>query len=358
MSHLVPVWLIFGGQSPEHDISISSARTAAQHLNKERYAVRPVYIRRDGDWAVAEELLNPADDVAAVIADLTQREGMNPGAAMAKAHDEAVAAALLILHGACGEDGTIQGMLEMNRIQYTGSGVLASSLSMDKVRCQQFLRGYGMPVADSVHNEDAQQNAAALTEQALQRIGLPCVVKPSRAGSSVGISIVKEEQKLLPAIQQAAQIDRIVMVEKFVAGRELTCGVIEQWNDGRCERRAMPVTEIRPKNSEFFDFKAKYTAGESEEITPAPIDAETTALVQQLAQKAFGAVGCRDMARVDFILSPESGPHILEINTIPGLTPTSLLPQQASHVGISFGQLLEIFVENAIARSTRMPQAD
>lgn len=344
------IWLICGGQSPEHDISISSGRTAAAQLDRLGYAITPVYIRRDGMWAVADAALDANTDVNKAFEALMEASRtLDAGEALALARRKNISAALLILHGAHGEDGTIQGLFEMAGIPYAGSGVLASSLAMDKVRCQQFLRGAGMPVAPFVFDSDAASNAAALAERAQSEIGFPCVVKPSRAGSSVGVTIVRGGAELLPAIERAAAVDQLVMVEQFVSGEELTCGVIEREVDGRMRPQVLPVTAIRPKHSAFFDYTAKYTPGESEEITPAPIAPDQTEEIQRLALRTFELLGCRDMARVDFILASD-GPCLLEINTIPGLTPTSLLPQQAAAVGIRFPELLDVFVRNAMHR--------
>jgi len=352
------IWLICGGQSPEHDISVSSGRTAVKHLNLSQYAVTPAYIRRNGMWSIAQRPLAEDDDAAAIVQGLMDSAvSCDIGEAIATARRAGVAVALLILHGACGEDGTIQGLLELAGIPYTGSGVLASSLAMDKVRCQRFLGGCGLPVSPFVFVEDAVRHAAQLAAMAAEEIGLPCVVKPSRAGSSVGVSIVRDRAQLPSAIQAAAKIDPLVMVENYVAGEEVTCGVIQTCQDFQACSRALAVTAIRPRNSAFFDYVAKYSAGQCEEITPAPISDSDAARIMDLSLRAFELLGCRDMARVDFILSPQMGPRLLEVNTIPGLTPTSLLPQQAAYVGMSFSQLLDTFIQNAAARRLT-PQGD
>jgi len=363
-----PVWLICGGQSPEHEISFSSGRTAAANVDHARYALFPVYIRRDGLWALADEPLGPRADkeeVEARFAALSAEGGHVPaapielltaGQAASKARRQGVEAVLLILHGALGEDGTIQGMLEMEGLSYAGSGVLASALAMDKSRCQCYLKACGLPTPPCVAEEgpfDAE-GLARFAQRAEREAGIPCVVKPSRAGSSVGIAIVRDRAQLPEAIQAASAIDPLVMVERYEKGEETTCAVLEVVKEGRRIRRAMPVTAIRPKHSEFFDYQAKYTPGECDEITPAPISAAASKRIQELAVQAFEALGCRDMARVDFILSSQ-GPVILEINTIPGLTPTSLLPQGAAHGGISFPALLDLLIENARARRPTKP---
>jgi len=348
---LTPVWLICGGQSPEHDVSLSSGRTAAAHLSRSRYSVRPVYIRRDGLWAVADKPLEEKEDAGRVFDRLTtSAQVIDAGLAVSRASAES-AVALLILHGAYGEDGTLQGMLEMAGIPYTGSGVLASSLAMDKVRCQRLLQGTGIPVARFVSSERADLDAAQLMDRALDEVGLPCVVKPSRAGSSFGISIVHDRELLAHAIETAAAVDPLVMVEAFVKGEELTCGIVQRVVNGELRNLALPLTAIRPRTSAFFDFEAKYTPGECEEIVPAPVSEEIRDTIQALSLRAFEHLGCRDMTRIDFIWSPKDGPFLLDVNTIPGMTPTSLLPQQAIAAGISFPELLEGFISNAITRN-------
>ncbi|MCX7017350.1 MAG: D-alanine--D-alanine ligase [Candidatus Sumerlaeota bacterium] len=360
-----PIWLICGGQTPEHEVSFASGRMAAANIDFARYALTPVYIRPDGRWAIAAEPFPPGATKEKVDAHFARFRAAGSGAsaaggarvhaageAVSLARTRGVQAVLLILHGPFGEDGTIQGLLEMEGLSYAGSGVLASALAMDKARCQRHLNGCGLPVAPFLAAEgpfgpEALDRAVRL---ARREIGLPCVVKPSRGGSSVGITIVREEARLPAAIQEAAAIDPSVLIERFCEGEEVTCGVLEFPENGRLVCQPMPVTAIRPKNSAFFDYQAKYTPGECDEITPAPIAAEDTRRVQALSVEAFEALGCRDMARVDFILT-RRGPVVLEVNTIPGMTATSLLPQGAAHYGISFPQLLELLIQNALARA-------
>jgi D-alanine-D-alanine ligase len=244
--------------------------------------------------------------------------------------------AFLALHGTFGEDGTLQRMLENGGITYTGSGPEASGRAFDKIAAKKAFLVAGIPtpkyeVFDRAHTDLRR----------LAQLGFPLVVKPSRQGSSVGISIVQEEGDLEEACRIAWHYDDHLLVEQFIPGRELTVGIL----DGR----ALPVVEIRPKH-DFFTYEAKYTKGQTDYFVPAPLDKNIECEVKSLALRAHDCLGCRDISRVDLILSEAGEPLILEVNTVPGFTETSLVPQAAHAAGIEFADVCVRLVQLAMAR--------
>ncbi len=246
---------------------------------------------------------------------------------------EGVALAFIALHGRFGEDGRVQGLLEMLQIPYTGSGVLASSLAIDKVATKQILLYHELPTPGFEVLKTREQ-----AEQLLQNCRhLPLVVKPAREGSTIGISIVQSLEALRHGIDTAAALDGTVLIEEYIAGRELTVSVLNG--------EALPIIEIVPKSG-FYDFHSKYTAGQTEYLLPAPIDAAVYAQIQQVSVAACEALGCRGVARVDLMLR-EKEFYCLEVNTIPGMTETSLLPKAAQAAGLNFDQLVEAILLDA-----------
>jgi D-alanine-D-alanine ligase len=247
-----------------------------------------------------------------------------------------VDAAFVALHGTFGEDGTIQRMLEEGGVAYTGSSPEASARAFDKIAAKLEFQAAGIPTPKYEIFDRAQTDLSRLAQ-----LGFPLVVKPSRQGSSVGVSIVQEEVDLREACQIAWRYDDRLLVEQFIAGRELTVGIV----DGR----ALPVIEIHPKH-DFFTYEAKYTKGQTEYLVPAPLDKNVEAEVKMLALRAHDCLGCRDLSRVDLILAKSGELFVLEVNTIPGFTETSLVPQAARAAGIQFPDLCARLVQMALAR--------
>jgi len=240
----------------------------------------------------------------------------------------------LALHGGQGEDGTLQALLDLTGVPYTGSGHLASALAMDKDLSKHLFRAAGVPTADWLM-------APATPEQVSKTLGLPVIVKPSKQGSTVGLSIVKEPEELQPAIDQAFEHDDEVMIEQFIAGRELTVGVLGD--------QTLPVGEIIAKH-EIYDYECKYTPGMAVEEFPAKLTQEETATVQRFARLAFDALKLRGYARIDFRMATDGTFYCLEANTLPGMTQTSLIPQAAAAAGISFPELCDRIVQLALER--------
>jgi D-alanine-D-alanine ligase len=243
------------------------------------------------------------------------------------------------LHGKYGEDGKIQGLLDMLGIPYVGSGVLASALAMDKYKAKQIFNQNGLPVAKG--KKYSQDTDYSLIENdILTNFSFPIVVKPNQEGSTLGLTVVKTKGELSEAIKNGFQFDSDILVEEFVKGKELTVAV---WGK-QGEESALPIIEIIPKN-EYYDYESKYAEGGSEHIVPANIPDDLTKKIQEYAVKAHQLLGCRTYSRVDFILSDSGHPIILEINTLPGMTPTSLFPDAAKAVGISYEEMIEKFIQ-------------
>ncbi len=297
------VAVLRGGLSSEREVSLHSGSAVIEALRRRGHDVIDIDAGRD----LPERLL--------------------------EAGAEAV---VIMLHGTYGEDGCIQGLLETMGIPYTGSGVAASALTMDKVRTKRLLAAEGLPVAADVVLAPGQvaEGVPALP------FPLPVVVKPAAEGSSVGTTVVRQDDALRPALQDAARYGA-VLVERFHPGPEVTCSML----DGR----ALPLVEIRPREG-FYDFRSKYTKGCTEYLCPAPLDDAVTRRVQQLAERAVALCGVEGIARVDFMMGGGDDPVILEINTIPGMTELSLVPMAAREVGVGFDELAERILATARLR--------
>ncbi|MGD8391883.1 MAG: D-alanine--D-alanine ligase [Desulfobacterales bacterium] len=300
--------LLSGGVSSEREVSLNSGDQVYAALDKDKYHI----IRYD-----------PKTDLARLVEDA-------PG----------IDAALIILHGPYGEDGTVQGLLELLNIPYQGSGVLGSSIAMNKLAAKYLYENAGLPVPPYIALQKGDPLEPAAWEK---QLGLPLVVKPNEAGSSVGMTIVKSVDAIAAALEKAFAHDATVLLEGYIDGIELTGGVI-----GNKELLALPLIEIIPDDQhEFFDYEAKYTAGVTEEICPARIDDQMTTTAQTYAKTAHSALFCKGYSRTDMILRGNQI-FVLETNTIPGMTATSLLPQAAQAAGFSFSRLLDELITLSI----------
>jgi D-alanine-D-alanine ligase len=358
------VAVVFGGRSSEHAISCVTAGSVLQAIDREKYDVVPVGIAQDGRWVLesgdAERLriagreLPSVDGGAAPIAlsqgaeatDLVVHEASQPPRTLGE-----VDVVFPLLHGPWGEDGTIQGMLEMAGVRYVGAGVLASAVSMDKAYMKVVLTAAGLPVMPSVvvTARDWKSDPGACRERAAT-LGYPLFVKPARGGSSIGISKVHDASELDHAIEGALEHDPKLLVEAFAEGaREIECGVL-QAPDGTPET-SQPA-EIRiGGDHEFYDFDAKYLPGEHTEIDiPAKLDDGVADSMRGLAARTFEAVGCEGLARVDFFVMPDGALIVNEINTMPGFTPTSMYPQMWAASGVDYPELVDRLIQLALAR--------
>jgi len=303
--------LIAGGVSGEREVSLNGAKGVEKALDPEKYEV----IRYD-----------PATDLPRIAADAPN-----------------IDVAFILLHGIHGEDGTMQGFLELLGIPYQGAGVLGSAMAMDKNLTKIMYKLHGLPVANW---EMASRDDVADPKRLLGALQLPLVIKPVRQGSSIGMSIVKEQEQLSPALELAFEHDSEVMVEEFITGREITVGVI-----GNNELSALPLVEVIPDAKyEFFDYEAKYQPGATKEVCPAEVSEQVSQKAQEYGLIAHRALQLRGYSRTDMIVSGDDI-YILETNTIPGMTPTSLLPQAAEQFGLNFSDLLDRLIELAMERS-------
>jgi len=251
------------------------------------------------------------------------------------------------LHGRLGEDGTVQGMLELLGLPYTGSGVLASALCMDKARANAMMAAAGLRIPMFEELEITEGVAAEVVEKLVATYGLPVVIKPVREGSTIGLTIAKNADEVASGLVLAARYDRRVMIQKFASGIEITVGVL-----ATPELQVLPTLEIVSDNP-VYDYDAKYTAGKSHHIIPARISERAQADASEAAKRAFVELGCAGMARVDIIVDEHSNPWVLEVNTVPGLTEVSLLPDAAKAAGVAFDELCQRLIEHAVARSER-----
>ena len=330
-----------GGTSSERDVSLASGLRIAEALRSRGHDVRAVDTAKgalslaDEQRMLSERVVKQLPPSPSELARMNAESLADTAARLPRRGDCDVA--FLALHGGRGEDGTIQALLDLAGVPYTGSGHLASALAMDKDLSKHLFRAHDVGTADWLMATDpSTPPSTAAVERAL---GWPVIVKPSKQGSTVGLSIVKQPSELEGAIREAFEHDDEVMIEQFIAGRELTVGILGG--------EPLPVGEIIPKH-EIYDYECKYTAGMAEEIFPAPLTAEQAAAVQGQAQRAFAALKLGGCARVDFRMTTAGEFYCLEANTLPGMTATSLIPQAAAAAGIPFPELCERIAQLAV----------
>jgi D-alanine-D-alanine ligase len=326
--------VLMGGTSAERDVSLASGIRITEALRKQGHDVVAVDTVAGLLTADDEKRLLAGGVVKTAPPDTQSLIRMN--AAMQgtlKALPQADVL-FLALHGGQGEDGTLQALLDLTGVPYTGSGHLASALAMDKDLSKHLFRAAGVPTADWLM-------APATVDEVRATLGFPVIVKPSKQGSTVGLSIVKAPEQLEPAIKAAFEHDDEVMIERFIAGRELTVGILGD--------AVLPVGEIISKN-EIYDYEAKYTPGMATEEFPAKLSKAEAETVQRFAKQAFDALKLRGYARIDFRMATDGTFYCLEANTLPGMTQTSLIPQAAAAAGISFPELCDRIVQLALAK--------
>lgn len=332
MTPRVRVAVLAGGRSSEHEISLASARSVEAALDPARYEVATIEIERGGRWTLpsGSEPQGGLTESLPVLADSKPAELLGR-----------VDVVLPILHGPFGEDGTVQGLLELAGVPYVGAGVAASALCMDKDLCKKVLRESGIPVA--------AHHTIRLGDPVSNPFGYPVFVKPARLGSSVGISKALDDAGLAAAVALARRHDEKVLVEEFVRGTEIECGVL---GNLRPAPFASVVGEIVP-HADWYDYAAKYDEGGSDIVIPARIAAEISARVQELAVSAFVATECEGMARIDFFVREDGEVLVNEINTIPGFTSTSVYARLFEASGIPYAELLDRLIELALERHER-----
>lgn len=334
--------VISGGRTAEHDISRATGAMVLANLDRRKYLMKPVVISRDGRWHATRGFPPPGRGAG--------RMHFGPaGEAVTRLVRDRVDCVFIAMHGPYGEDGTIQGMLEMLGIPYTGSDVCASALAMDKIKAKEIYRAHGIPTPSfrAIDAAEWKTDRAGVLREVERRAGFPCFLKPARLGSSVGIHLCRSARELRRRLPSSLGYGRRLLAEELVEGIEVTCAVLD--TPGGRPPIALPPTEIAPRSGAYFDYHAKYTPGASLEITPARVDAALIARVQALALRAHAALGCAGMSRTDMIVRGRRV-SVLETNTIPGMTKTSLLPQAAQAAGISFPRLLDRIISVARER--------
>lgn len=328
MKKKIKVAVIGGGVSNERNVSVRSARQVFDNLPRQKYTPTLINIKQDGRWFY---------DHKKPVKIYDSKFGYK------KSDLKKFDVTFLALHGRFGEDGRIQALLEIIGVPYTGSGVLASSLAMDKAKVSEVVSTAGILTPRSLVLEKSFNNVNILKNV----ISFPCFVKPNQSGSSVGINKVKNLKELSKAVKLAFKEDNIVLVDEYIDGREITCGIMG--NSSHHEMVMLPPVEIVPKNN-FFDYEAKYDDKLVDEICPAPITKIQAKTAQDLARKIHCLIGCDGLTRTDFILKNGQF-YFLEINTIPGLTAESICPKEAKAAGISFGRFLDKQVQMALTNN-------
>ncbi|MEK7609512.1 MAG: D-alanine--D-alanine ligase [Patescibacteria group bacterium] len=327
MTSQIRVGVLRGGPSNEYEVSLNSGATVLSVIRKHfdhKYQPRDVFIDRQGIWHI--------DGLQVLPKDLGTK----------------IDVAFNALHGAYGEDGKVQALLEAHGIPFTGSGSLGSALGMNKILAKKIFADHGIksPFSKEILSDVFNKNDEATARELFNTFILPAVVKPSSSGSSVGVSVVKSFGELMPALNLAAKHGEVIMIEEFIPGIEATCGVVEDFRGSKLY--ALPPVEIRPQGG-FFDYEAKYHS-KSEEIVPATFSESIKKSLEELAGKIHRALGLRHYSRSDFIIHPRRGVYVLEVNTLPGLTIESLLPKSLRAVGSDVHELVGHLIDLALKK--------
>jgi D-alanine-D-alanine ligase len=351
------IGILFGGRSGEHEVSLASAKSVMEAIDSSRFDVVPIGITKEGRWIAAGDPLEALQSgrledsqPVALLGDPSQQGLMRLAKERSGLTETSVAqldVLFPVLHGPYGEDGTVQGLLELADIPYVGAGVLGSALGMDKIAMKDIYRSHGLPVVKylPLKRRDWQHDPESILDRIESQLGYPCFTKPANLGSSVGITKAKSREELVAGMNEAASYDRRLLIEEGISAREIEVSVLG--NDD-------PITsvpgEVVPCN-EFYDYAAKYIDDASELLIPAPISPELTVRVRRLAVQAYLAIDCAGMARADFLLDRGSDKlYISELNTIPGFTPISMYPKLWQATGMSYPELIERLIDLALER--------
>ncbi len=341
------VIVLMGGPSSEYEISLATGKNIMKALDPERYLVEPVIVTKERKW-----LMPPRNTIPATTrhSNILQNVGMSESGLVPFQEDHALGelgevkpdVVFIAMHGEFGEDGTVQGLLDALGVPYTGSGVLASALGMDKPRAYVIFRDAGLAVPDFfvISREEWKNAGEDISTRAEKLFQLPVVVKPADRGSSVGVTIARSSRSIEVGIVEALRHSDRVILQQYIFGTEVSVGVLEI--NGKV--RALPPTEIVPVGSSFFDYHAKYTPGASEEITPVRLPPNTIKRIQEAALLAHHALSCSGVSRTDMIVDASGGLWVLETNTLPGLSEASILPKQAAAMGVSFSKLIDYII--------------
>jgi D-alanine-D-alanine ligase len=356
----IRVAVIFGGRSGEHEVSLASAESIMRHMDRSRYEVIPVGITKEGRWLLGGDpmqMLRAGYSGGETPALVTAPNGSSvavhsqPVDEPLSDHKLSVDVVFPVLHGTFGEDGTVQGLLELAGVSYVGAGVLSSAVGMDKAVMKALFEHGRLPVPRYLvfWRREWEADPDGVVARVEEKLAYPCFVKPANSGSSVGITKAKNREGLHWSLRQAARYDRKILVEQGIDGREIECSVL-----GNDEPVASVTGEIIP-HGEFYDYKAKYGDEETRLVIPAPIDDDTAEEIRRLAIGAFRAIDCSGMARVDFFLERQTGKvYLNEINTIPGFTNMSMYPKLWEASGLGYSELIDRLIALALDRSAEM----
>jgi len=345
------IGLLYGGKSAEHKVSMQTALAVTKALDFEKFEIYPIYITEEGEWVKGPQLGAPAENVKALeFSDNSNlpTPSFTPALFQAGGAESGQTLDVIfpLLHGPNGEDGTVQGLLELLNLPYVGNGVLASAAGMDKIVMKNVFAQAGLPQVDYVAaiRSEWEKDSEKVYGLVEERLGYPCFVKPANLGSSVGISKATNKQELEEAFKEAFQFDRKIIIEQGVVAREIEIGVL-----GHDEPECSVVGEIVPKK-DFYDYKAKYEDGDTAMIIPADITDQQYADLKEMAVTAFKALDCSGLVRADFFLTKDGQLLINEVNTMPGFTPFSMFPLLWKHTGVEYPQLIEKLVNLGIER--------
>lgn len=336
--------LLYGGKSAEHDVSMQTARSVINALNFEKFDVLPVYISKEGKWFLGPKITKPITDVSNLVFNGTENDSFIPSQLFSSISQNEIVFPLL--HGPNGEDGTVQGLLELLNVAYVGNGVAASAVGMDKVFMKQVFADHGLKQPNYVFfmKKDWVETSDAICAKIEETLGFPCFVKPANLGSSVGISKCSTHKELIKAIELALQYDRKVIIEEGIVGREIEIAVL-----GNDDPQCSVAGEIVPK-ADFYDYEAKYEDNSTDLLIPANVSDSVYEQLKEMSIKAFKAVDGSGLVRADFFVTENNDIYINEINTMPGFTPVSMYPLLWKESGLEYSKLIEKLVNLAIER--------
>lgn len=354
MSNKIKLHVLFGGKSGEHEVSKQTAKSVMNAVDTSRYDIHPIYITEDGAWkslprlSELEDINLLIDRVREVASASFSDEGLSvPQRLLLEKAENSTEVIFPLLHGPNGEDGTVQGLLELANLPYVGAGVMASAVAMDKVMMKTVFDRYGLEQGDYLWyiRKKWQENPEPMYQEVEQVLGYPCFVKPANLGSSVGINKARNREELEKAFHEAFLYDRKIVVEEFLDAREIEIGVL-----GNDDPEVSVAGEIVP-SGEFYDYRSKYQDGDTSLIIPAAIMEKTYRTISDMAVRAFKAIDGSGLARVDFFVSrDEDKVWINEVNTMPGFTPYSMYPLLWKHSGLSYPELIDRLIELALER--------
>lgn len=353
----IKLGLVYGGKSAEHNVSLQTALAVINALDMSKFDIHPIYIKENGEWVRGKALSAPVKEVSTLKlqenGDSISPVSLNSELFPAKIEEqEKIDVIFPLLHGPNGEDGTVQGLLELLNLPYVGNGVLASAAGMDKVIMKNLFAQAGLDQAKYVSyiKSDYEQSPEAACEEIENALGYPCFVKPANLGSSVGINKCTDRSSLKEAIKEALEYDRKVIVEEAIVGREIEIAVI-----GNDRPECSVVGEIAPKK-EFYDYKAKYEDGDTDLIIPGHVTDNEYEMIKEMAIKSFKAIDGSGLVRADFFLTEDGRALINEVNTMPGFTPYSMFPLMWKHSGLEYPKLIEKLVDLALERHEQKQQ--